>query len=217
MCSSRKVYRLKNFRANLLALVLLPFACSNFDLANQLENPGSVNRAAAASCTTNCRIFVTAQIYDGNLGGTSGADAKCQNDVNRPTAPVSQWRALLSASDRKACSTAGCTGGQTENLNWVMRPNTTYHRPENSVIGQTNASGLLNFNLTQAIADGAGNVWTGTYADWTSGSLADRCNDWSDNGTTDAIYALSGSLTSTAIGNFHINCVNQHRLYCVEQ
>ncbi|AFM11529.1 DUF1554 domain-containing protein [Turneriella parva] len=192
-------------------------ACANYDLAAHLENPGTGNGGAVGSCSSACRIFVSAVAYSGNLGGIPGADAKCQNDSNRPLSVGGQWRALLSATDRKACVSASCPGGQAENLNWVLRANTTYYRTDNSPIGQTNGAGLFNFNLTQPIADGAGNVWTGTYADWTSASLTDRCNDWSDSGTTDAIYALSGSTTATAIGNFHINCSNLHRLYCVEQ
>lgn len=199
-------------------------ACSNYGLLGHLENPGrseetgkDAGTVLTDSCQTDCRIFVTALGYTGNLGGLSGADTKCMADPNRPADAGRQWRALLSATDRKACTGDNCPGGSAENLNWVLKPNATYRRPDGTLIGNTSASALLLFNLAQPIATAAGNTWTGTYANWTSGALSDRCNDWTDAGLTNGIYALSGSVTATAIANFHAICSGVYSLYCVEQ
>lgn len=195
--------------------------CTSYGLLDKLENPGNSTTGSKTtySCGANCRIFATAATYTGDLGGITGADSKCMSDALRPAdPPEAQWKALLSATERLACTTPNCTGGSAENFNWVLRANTTYRRSnDTTIVGLTDASGIWILNLTNSINPLGGNTWTGNYANWTSSALSDRCNDWSDSGTTNGIYALSESVTATAIAHFHTSCSNLNKLYCVEQ
>jgi hypothetical protein len=62
---------------------------------------GSGGSASATSapivvtCETGARIFLTSTVYDGNLGGLAGADAKCQARANAASLG-GNWKAILS-------------------------------------------------------------------------------------------------------------------------
>ncbi|MFZ5630853.1 MAG: DUF1554 domain-containing protein [Spirochaetota bacterium] len=185
--------------------------CNNYDLLNQLENPGS----ASGMGSRNLRIFLTASGYSGNLGGTAGADAICVADGANPNgAGNGSWKALIGAPDRLACTTANCTGGIAENLNWVLKPNTKYMRPDGFEIGNTNEKALLIFPLVSPISPMPTTfAWTGLGADWV---YSTSCGDWISGGGS-GNRAQVDSLTSAAIFTGAQTCGVSERLYCVEQ
>jgi len=135
------------------------------------------------SCTSNCRIFVTSTtMASGNLGGISGADAICNADAAKPA--TGTYKAFLWASTRRACSTAYCSGGAAENLDWVLKPNTSYMRPDATPIGTTLSSGI--FDLTTAANFSATNVTYLTGANATGGNewtitAASNCLNWTSS------------------------------------
>ena len=68
-------------------------------------------------------LFVTAAGYNGNLGGVSGADAKCMADANKPSDGKTYKAMLTDGSTRIACTSANCTtSGNAEHLGWVLHP-----------------------------------------------------------------------------------------------
>lgn len=187
--------------------------CSNYDLLEKLENPG---QAVGSSGPRNLRIFVTAGAYNGNLGGTAGADTKCMTDAANPMGPGNgSWKALIVGGERRACSTPYCSGGAAENIDWALKPNTNYVRPNGLVIGNTDPAGLLVFPLNSAISDLTTTfAWTGLAGDWMTGST---CTDWGD-GTSS--YGDKGGVDKNdpqAINFLNDTCGTSQRLYCVEQ
>ncbi|GAB4432509.1 MAG: hypothetical protein OHK0011_15380 [Turneriella sp.] len=189
--------------------------CNNYGLLDKLENPG---QSTAGLGQRNLRIFVTAAGYNGNLGGIAGADAKCVADAANPMGPGNGfWKALIVGTGRAACTTANCSvGGNGENFDWALKPNTNYIRPNGLVIGSTNPFGIFTFPLNSPIGDQAMTfAWTGLLADWTiSGS--NTCADWSSTGST-GIRGQVDINTSTVIQASPQTCGVSERLYCVEQ
>lgn len=168
-------------------------------------------------CNQLCRIFVGTAGTDGNLGGAAGADAKCNSDAAKPAGATSTYRALIVDSTRRACSTANCGGGISENLDWVLYPNKIYYRPDGTtIIMTTNAAGIAAFNLTNPMTIAAANpAWTGLNADWTSNSV--NCSNWTTTAGTGAFGTIN-SATSSSIFQNTTNCTGTtYYLYCVER
>jgi hypothetical protein len=190
--------------------------CSHYGLLDKLENPGGRN--AGGDLQSPRRIFVTSNSYQGNLGGISGADAKCLNDSNNPLGPGNgNWKAMVvDGSARRSCTTDGCSGGLGEQIDWVLKPNTTYARPDGTIIATTNPVGLFTFFLENAIAPlPSVYAWTGLSSSWQTDT--NHCGGWtntSQNGTLGKV----GDVTSLAINSATDGCwTNTYRLYCVEQ
>ncbi len=211
-----------NFHLRFLVLaVILPLAaCNSYNLLDKLENPGGRSEErTGTSCGQNCRIFLTAAIYNGNLGGFAGADEICRNDAANPKGSGNgSWKAMLSGYGRRACSNSNCTSA-TENIDWVMRPNTPYYRPSGELIATTNSAGIFVFNTPNAIATTGIGVWTGLDATWKPASGGLYCDDWQngDMSSDSSIgYADSNSVTMIAYAS-NVGCDWAYSLYCVEQ
>lgn len=171
-----------------------------------------------ATGNTTKKIFVTATTYSGNLGGVTGADAKCAADANKPS--TGTYKALIAdGTARIACTTANCGGGATEHTSWVLAANKQYSRTDGTVIGTTNSAGIFNFTtaLNNAIATTSANVWTGLAADWTTSS---DCADFTTSVSPPNYGAIGdkSATDSTAIKKtLTSGCDNSYSLYCVEQ
>jgi len=123
----------------------------------------------------------------GNLGGIAAADAICQ--ANKP-ADVNTAKAFIVGITRRACSTANCSGGIAENLDWVLTPNTVYIQSSGStVMNTTNASGIFTFPMSTGVP-GNWPYWTGLKQDWTTS--ANLCTNW----TTTAGLGNRGGVSS---------------------
>jgi hypothetical protein len=205
----------------MLSIAVPAMGCHNYNLLDRLENPGgagvNLGGNGSTSCGSDCRIFVTASVYDGILGGAQGADNKCNIDPARPQG-TTNWKALISStSERTACTSANCPGGLAENFNWVLRPNTLYRRLDGQIIGTTNGSAIfdLTFGLQHAMDSNSSSVWTGLFATWVQGS---DCNSWTSNDNSKkGASADGGSDTATGIKSTDSNCDSELSLYCVEQ
>lgn len=227
--------------------VLLVFllACQNYNLYDRLTCPGCSGQTGGNAVTTpcvNCRIFVSQTTKgdmsgNGSCGGAGGgtascgigangvqkADYVCQNDPGRPdTAKI--WKALVvDGTNRVACTNTNCTGGTAGRVDWILKPNTAYFRPDIvTLIMNTDANAVFAFStplwLTNVINDTvAYRVWTGLNTDWTTGTS--HCTGWGIG--TNAMSGISGtsslndgqSLNSTPL----LNCDILNNLYCVEQ
>lgn len=146
--------------------------------------------AVAPGCTGKC-IFVTAATYNGNLGGFSGADAKCNTDANKPD--TGTYKALLVNNNS---TTSGVD----------------YYRPDNiTKIATATGGDLVDLNsLDNSISTANDTVWSG-YSMY-------KCSNWSD-GTSNANgnTGLANSSSDAYISNGPIACNSSLHLYCVKQ
>jgi hypothetical protein len=184
------------------------------------------------------RMFLTASLSTGAMGGISGADSICNTDSARPDTEKVYKAFIVDGTNRRACNTANCTLA-SENIDWVLRPNTTYYQPYDSSSVLTNpnsypvlttngagilpiASTLLLNRLDNYIGVSGTNTWNGfaTTDDWLSGTQ--HCTNWANTAGTGEIGYWGG--TSNAIPNVNgllnngtLNCSIGRSLICVEQ
>ena len=228
-----------HFIVSILFIILFLGSCSDpfpkgalFDLMI-LQKLVSGESLATTTTTSNKYIFLTVGTYTGALiGGITGADAKCQtektaNFANVPGA-ATEYKALLvnQLATRRACSTANCSTGISENLDWVLKANTDYFRLDGSTdtkIFTTNASGIVNFTgagatLLTSIDSSAATVWwTGLFDDWTTNFTCSN-NNWDNN----AGFGGKGNGGNTGSASIDIGTTDScngptNKLLCVRQ
>jgi len=176
---------------------------------------------ASSSAASQTRIFLTQATHNGNFVNIAGADAFCNADANRPST-TSTYKALLAdAASRVSCTTSYCSGGIAENVDWVLRANTTYFRADGTTaIFTTGAAGVPVFNLTNSFTGAADEYWTGLRgagAEWISSTMR-RCSFWADGtaGSTGA-NGIGNAVDGASIRNTTPTCDNLRKLLCVEQ
>jgi len=140
-------------------------------------------------------IFVTSSTYNGNLGGFSGADAKCNSDASKPSSGFASgytYKALLNGNN---ATTSGVT----------------YYRTNGTTQIATATGGNLvgSSSLVNSIASTVASVRTGASA---------NCSSWttSSSGSTGTIGSANSS-TSTNWSQSAATCATNVRLYCVSQ
>lgn len=170
-------------------------------------------------------IFVTSATYNGNLGGVSGADAKCAADAQ---AAGRTYKALIvDGTNRIACTSANCaTSGASEHVDWVLIANQEYRRLGlTTVLGTTTDRGVFLAPLAAAFSDTAGwTWWTGFNPDYTDSGDAEQCSNWTSTIPVGIFGAASVSGTgawANAFGSAGISgdpCSdNAKRIVCIEQ
>ncbi len=95
-------------------------------------NDCQISQCIAAKCgcaantnsceTTTRRVFITSNGYQGNLGGLSGADAKCQQRA-QSAGLGGTWKAWLSSSTTSASSRLSHNSGQYQMVNGTVIAN----------------------------------------------------------------------------------------------
>ena len=178
-----------------------------------------------ASTTANAIVvnepmyaFVTAAETNGNLGGLSGADTKCQTAgaAGTVSGPKNKtWKALLSqttttvvnAKDRFVWS------GPVYGMNGAILVPNPSSWPWSAL-----TSNLSAINLTQNGDAGGSYAWTGTQLDGTA-SAAD-CNGWTAD--TNAFMGRVGETTfissSSWVDSYSNGCSDTFfALYCISQ
>ncbi len=175
---------------------------------------GSVS--ANISCVNSKRIFMTATSYTGNLGGSSGADAKCAADANKPA--TGTYKALISDAARIACTTANCSGGTGEHTDWVLASSQHYHQANDlTSIGTTNSNGVFTFPLNNQWKSGTSQVnriWSGLNSNWTRNGI--HCSDWAST-TGSGSHGRQNTTDSQAIQYNTQLCTDTNSIACVEQ
>lgn len=158
------------------------------------------------------RVFVTAATWNGNLGGLSGADTKCNTEASAASLSGS-YTAWLS----------------TSTVNAIDRISEGLYTRVNGTVIAINKSDLTDGQLLASIRFTAANeqaqdwvVWTGTIANGTVFTNA-HCSNWtsSTNGVNGRIgdnNITNGNWTSAYNATDWGGCnVNFGRLYCFEQ
>ncbi|MBM9500447.1 DUF1554 domain-containing protein [Leptospira sp. 201903071] len=191
-----------------------------------------VNGNAGANVPTSCkdsafcRTFLATNNgtgYNGNLGGISGADAKCT--AAKPAGLNGTYKALLvSGNVREVVSVADGSPGLKD---WVLYPNKQYRRSDGTTITfTTNSNSIVVDTLQNGIDAGAQkffwngfNGGPGTFP-W---EVSSDCNAWSSGDGIPSGQAGNTTATNpneTPGGAFTIdgwNCNQNLNLLCVEQ
>lgn len=165
------------------------------------------------------RVFVTSQSYNGNLGGTTGADSKCQ--LRATTANLGgTWRAWVSST--------------TSDVNTrFTHHNGTYALLDGRVVAQSwadltdqsigSAIDMDENRLISSIPVSGWNVWTNTSSTGTVYDTQPRltCNNWTSStginytGRGGSMRETTYRWTASELAGHA--CNQMHRLYCVEQ
>ncbi|MBM9548878.1 DUF1554 domain-containing protein [Leptospira sp. 201903074] len=183
------------------------------------------------------KVFITAQTYNGDLQGITGADAKCNADTNKPA--TGTFKAMLTdGSIRNACSSDNCGGGVGENVDWVFQSGRIYIRSSDSAsLLSPNPAGILpvtagNFTnpytLNHSFDSGSTKeYWTGfaqtNYWQEATFQSSNSCSNWTDgtNTTTASDGGRVGASNSTNYSAFRSgggrSCDALYYLICVEQ
>lgn len=171
-------------------------------------------------CST-CRFFSTSITYTGNRGGILGADAICMSDPKKPNDPPrAVYKAfLVDDVNRIACTTSNClTGGLSEHVDWILKPDTTYVRAvDNVTIATTNSVGIFTTQTNDAENPPiAASIFTGmNTSGWTTRS-GNHCSRWSD-GTTGSSGSIAPNSNSLYFSGGVPTCDTTTVILCVEQ
>jgi hypothetical protein len=190
----------------------------NCAITNQAGTVSSANITDInISCENSYSPIIFTSSYKGtggHIGGISGADLYCKREF---LCPQKKCKALITdVANRKACSTPNCSSGISENLDWVLKPNTNYVRSDRvTEIGTTNDSAIFTFPMINSISTGSQKPWTGLTADWVT-SESSICNKWNSSLSYGNVGS-SSSINSNAIYYDSYLCISRSHLYCVEQ
>ena len=127
---------------------------------------------------------------------------------------------MLVGSTRRACSTSYCSGGVSENLDWVFKASSSYFRSDGTtLVGKTNTSGIFasgtNTTFNNSFSNSSFLYWTGINLDYTNNS--NNCVNWTSNsGANNGIIGYSLS-NDTALSSNSFACNTSNYLLCVEQ
>lgn len=158
-------------------------------------------------------LFATTAKHNGDMGGIAGADTICANEYSQ--SGLTFKALLVDGFYRLACETDDCSEGESEHVDWPLRPMTTYYRPDGETIGTTNEVSLFPFPLENLVDPENGEVWTGLYSNW---KTANNCSGWS-SGSKGAIGATGKSKSQDfgMIFSHDQSCDHSDvRIYCVE-
>ncbi len=191
----------------------------------------SSSNIVVSSAPVNVRAFITSTKYDGNLGGLTGADAKCQA---RAVAAglTGTWKAWLSDGSTSAASRLTHPTGQITTVNGIVIAN-DWASLLALVVHNLNYNEFGAFVGPESGGSAHSCSWAGGYFlfAWTNTSTAsgtvgniwgtNHCNNWSSNssglfGATDYIYNVTSNFTYN-FGETCWDCYMMNRLECFEQ
>jgi hypothetical protein len=160
-----------------------------------------------------CRVFASSILYDGDLGGLSGADAKCQG--------------LAAAAGLPGAYKAWLADNTSSPISRFV-PSTGPYRLVNGATIAANWADLTDGNLIVPISvtETGGSVspligaWTNTRVDGARDGAFDHCVNWSSNaavGGNDGGIGRADRTNSTWTDHITQNCSAPFRLYCFQQ
>jgi hypothetical protein len=200
--------------------------CETDVMANDALNCGSCNNQCYFGCVAGeCEkvVFVTSQLYAGNLGGLTGADAICQSHANAAGLPGSYMAWLSDA-----------TGSPTTRFT----PSNAPYRRIDGIIVATNWTDLLDGNLNAPIvvtelgglalmnpnhgcASTTPAVWSNTTTNGTQVGGGLSCNNWTASSVFQSAWGradqASSLWTSWCTGGNNDACGWASSLYCFQQ
>jgi hypothetical protein len=162
-------------------------------------------------CTPSRRVFVSTEMFTGNLGGTSGADNSCH--------------ALASAAQLGGSWKAWVSDGTTSPSTRFTQAAVGYRLLDGTLVA-TNWTGLVSGALLHGIdlteqrtAAASSEVWTGTLSSGVA--IGSNVCDGFTSSANGAPQSVVGNTSRTDIGWSNatsVACdVNDLRIYCMEQ
>ena len=169
-----------------------------------------------------CLVFITSQTYDGNLGGLTGADAKCQARSDAADLPGTYKAWLADATETPATRFARSTGPyQLVDGTKIADSWDDLTGSEACNNGEADAKCLDRaINLTESGEGGPGIVWTHVYSNGgLSGAFAAvHCSNWSTTeGGGDYGDPNGDTNNRWTYGGLDWGCANASALYCFQQ
>ena len=157
-----------------------------------------------------CRVFLSSTTYDGNLGGLSGADAKCQGLATAAGLP-GIYKAWLS-DDTSSPSTRFVPSSGPYQL-------VTGTPIAANFTDLTDGILLALIKVTEK-GGGAGNtvyIWTNTKIDGTRDSTTEHCSNWGTNAAGDGAVGDASLGDSRWTKDNSAVCSSFRHLYCFQQ
>jgi hypothetical protein len=172
------------------------------------------------ACNAECsgyyekkRILITNNLYSSDLGGISGADAKCEDELG------SGWKALIVGGSRRATTTPFLGDGSDE---WVVHKWVHYYNWNDELIWRTDEVPLLGVRGGKRLnvyADAHGNfgsyTWSGWDTDWTTledAGYEGTCAGWTSTSAGSGSFSGPDLLPAASEP-----CGSSLFLLCVEQ
>lgn len=171
---------------------------------------GQTFKIPLSSAASKPRIFVTSTTYNGNLGGSVGADAKCQERADS-VGLGSSWKAWI--SDEAASASAR-----------LIHFSTPYSLVNGTKIAEnwddlTDKMLQNSINITEkGEMVTSGYAWTGTSSKGDSLGKNFHCNNWTSG--DQILRGGTGVTTLNTTSWSYIGsdtCIKQAALYCFEQ
>lgn len=168
------------------------------------------------------RVFVTSTTYNGNLGGLSGADAKCQERANIASLGGT-WKAWLSDTNTSAASRLTHNTGPYKLLNNAQVANNWADLIDGYMVWYINADETGKEIKPQQYM--TYRAWTGSRENGEKiGDMGSYCQNWTTSVAYDGQRAYSGtsgeifSYSRWSWSPYGSNpCSDPNRLYCFEQ
>jgi hypothetical protein len=161
----------------------------------------------------NLRIFLSSTTYQGDLGGFSGADMKCQTRADA-AALGGVWIALVSDNNSNAIDRlVNCN-----NKAWILLsgPPNVVADDKQDLFDETIQQAINVDEFANDVKDGY--AWTGTLSNGIAGDT--NCENWTQN--DNQIFGIRGSAELTKnIPNSWVNfqssrCHQERHLFCME-
>jgi hypothetical protein len=181
--------------------------------------------SAADAVATGRVVFVSSALYDGNLGGLSGADSKCQG-LASAAGLAGTYKAWLSDSTTAAASRL--THATTP---YVLADGTVVAQGWSQLVGggdllhavtETESGGPAPVGSFQC-SPGEPTVWTNT--DPYGKRLTANCSDWTSNTVAPGFVGVANTALSpwwtedceSGPGLAQVTCADTAAIYCIQQ
>lgn len=164
-------------------------------------------------------VFTTSTRYDGNLGGLSGADVKCQERAQAAGLPgtYKAWLSDNSYSPSTRMNQYAQEYKRTDGIriadNWQGLVNSTSTPLQNKINRDE-----FNQPIPAPNPDtGSFVVWTATNPEGTA-NIGNSCNSWTNSTTSyNGNFGDTNCVNSCWTKAAYLNCAYTLRLYCIQQ
>lgn len=176
----------------------------------------------AAGCSSSCqlyrRVFVTSQVFPGDLGGLTGADAKCQEAAVEGNLPGNYFAWLSSSNDSpedrfvRSSIPYQLVDGNEIAINWDDLTDGTLA----TGITVSEKKGAPGKGTHSCLPTSAPIVWTNTKDAGTTNGGQNSCGEWGEL-TGQGSTGIAGRVDFSWTSNCLAMCADEAALYCFEQ
>lgn len=185
-----------------IILIMVFMTCFSMSITAAHDKVVVIPLNSSKISAQNKLIFVTGSSWGGDLGGPSGAHAKCNAEA-KTRGFKGTFQALLGSNDG---------GPQYQSIHYPIQ----YVSETGDTLNSSYQELFTSF-LDTPVNNNAFYVWTGLDADGSTN--VSNCNGWTDS--TSSYTGISGRsdfINSEAWIIYQLNtCSNFRRLYCIEQ